>query len=111
MPLGMPEDGEGGVTGGVYGRQLLQRLTVLLQPLHRGLQAVWEGQWGQRGCQGQFGLWEKWRKKLGQKYKNYISRQENKMKTYFLVYQKNVKSQNRNNAKTNKKSVFISVID
>lgn len=61
VPLGVSEDGEGGVTGGVYGRQLLQRLTVLLQPLHRGLQAVWEGQRGQRGCQGQFGLWEKWR--------------------------------------------------
>lgn len=60
--LGVSEDGEGGVTGGVYASQLLQGLAVLLQPLHRGLQAVWEGQWGQRGGRGQFGLWEKWRK-------------------------------------------------
>lgn len=58
MPLGVSEDGEGGVTGGVYARQLLQGLAVLLQPLHRGLQAVWEGQRGQRGRQGQFGLLE-----------------------------------------------------
>lgn len=43
VPLGVSEDGEGGVAGGVDASQLLQGLAVLLQPLHRGLQAVWEG--------------------------------------------------------------------
>lgn len=62
VPLGVSEDGEGGVTGGVNASQLLQGLGVLLQPLHRGLQAVWEGQRGQGGGRGHFGLWEKWRK-------------------------------------------------
>lgn len=62
VPLGVSEDGEGGVTGGVYACQLLQGLAVLLQPLHRGLQTVWEGQGGQGGGRGQFGLWKKWRK-------------------------------------------------
>lgn len=68
VPLGMSEDGEGGVAGGVDAPQLLQGLAVLVQPLQRSLQAVWEGQRGQRGGQGQFGLWEKRRKGTSHHY-------------------------------------------
>lgn len=62
MPLGVSEDGEGRVAGGVYASQFLQCLAVLLQPLRGGLQAVWEGQGGEGGGRGQLGLWTKWRK-------------------------------------------------
>lgn len=60
MSLGVSEDGEGGVTGGVYASQLLQGLAVLLQPLCGGLQAVWEGQRGDGGSRRKFGLWGTW---------------------------------------------------
>jgi len=56
VPLGVPQDGEGGVGGGVYPPQLLQGLAVLLQPLSRGLEAVREGKGGEGGGRGQLGL-------------------------------------------------------
>lgn len=59
VSLSVSEDGEGGVTGGVYASQLLQGLAVLLQPLGGGLQAVWERQRRDGGSRGKFGLWEK----------------------------------------------------
>lgn len=68
VPLGVSEDGEGGVAGGVYAPQLLQGLAVLLQPLSRGLQAVWEGQGGEGGGRGELGLWEEWRGKKTEKF-------------------------------------------
>ena len=56
MPLGVSEDGEGGVGGGVDPSQLLQGLAVLLQPLSGGLQAVGEGEGGEGGGGREFGL-------------------------------------------------------
>lgn len=58
MPLSLSQDGEGGVGGGVHPSQLLQGLAVLLQPLRGGLEAVGEGQRGEGGGRGQFGLRE-----------------------------------------------------
>lgn len=59
MPLGVSQDGEGGVGGGVYASQLLQGLAVLLQSLSRGLEAVREGQGGEGGGRGELGLQER----------------------------------------------------
>lgn len=56
MTLGVPQDGEGGVRGRVYPAQLLQGLAVLLQPLGGSLEAVREGQRGEGGGRGEFGL-------------------------------------------------------
>lgn len=65
MPLGVSEDGEGGVRGGVQPSQLLQGLTVLLQALSGSLKAVREGEGGQRGGSGEFGL-QQGRKRRGE---------------------------------------------
>lgn len=59
MPLGVPQDGEGGVGGGVYPSQLPQGLAVLLQPLSGSLETVREGQRGEGGGGGEFGLRER----------------------------------------------------
>lgn len=59
MPLGVPQDGEGGVRGGVYPSQLFQGLAVLLQSLSGSLKTMREGQRGERGGWGEFGLWER----------------------------------------------------
>lgn len=56
MPLGMSQNGEGGVRGGVYPSQLLQGLAVLLQSLSGSLETVREGQRGEGGGRGEFGL-------------------------------------------------------
>lgn len=65
MTLGVSQDGEGGVGGGVYPSKLLQGLAVLLQPLSGSLKAVREGQRGEGGGWGEFGLKEK-RKDAGE---------------------------------------------
>lgn len=44
MTLGVSEDGEGGVGGGVQPPQFLQGLAVLLQPLGGCLEAAGEGE-------------------------------------------------------------------
>lgn len=56
MLLGVSQDGEGRVRGGVYAPQLLESLPILLQPLNRSLKAVREGQRGEGGGLGKFGL-------------------------------------------------------
>lgn len=56
MPLGVSQDGEGGVGGGVYPSQLFQGLAVLLQSLSGSLKTVRERQRGEGGGQGEFGL-------------------------------------------------------
>lgn len=63
MPLGVSQDGEGGVRGGVYPSQLLQGLAVLLQSLGGSLETVREGQRGEGGGWGEFGLREKGEKR------------------------------------------------
>lgn len=65
MPLGVSQDGEGGVGGGVYPSQLLQGLAVLLQPLRGSLQTVRVGQGGEGGGRGEFGLLDRGREKRG----------------------------------------------
>lgn len=56
VPLGVSQNGEGGVGGGVYPSQLLQGLAVLLQSLSGSLETVREGQRGEGGGGGEFGL-------------------------------------------------------
>lgn len=56
MPLGVSQDGEGGVRGGVNPSQLFQGLTILFQSLGGSLETVREGQGGEGGGWGDFGL-------------------------------------------------------
>lgn len=56
MPLGVSQDGEGGVRGGINPSQLFQGLTILLQSLGGSLETVREGQGGEGGGWGDFGL-------------------------------------------------------
>lgn len=56
MPLGVSQDGEGGVRGGINPSQLFQGLTVLFQSLGGSLETVREGQGGEGGGGGDLGL-------------------------------------------------------
>lgn len=58
VPLGVSQDGKGGVRGRVYPSQLFKGLAVLLQSLRGSLEAVREGQGGEGGGWGEFGLWK-----------------------------------------------------
>lgn len=80
VPLGVSQDGEGGVGGGVYPSQLFQGLAVLLQSLSGSLKTVREGQRGEGGGRGEFGLWKRRGEVQGKKillfYKYYYTTQK-----------------------------------